>query len=67
MGHTVSFGKALEYGNISFRALLKTCCLKISADFRDRKTAIFLSEKKRKTGILPYFEAFCRFYGRKGA
>ena len=29
------------------------------ADFRGRKTA-------KNTGILSYFEAFCRFYGRKG-
>ena len=36
------------------------------ADFRGRKTEIFLSEKKRKTGILTVLEAFCRFYGRKG-
>ncbi len=41
------------------RALLKTCCLKMPADFRDRKTA-------KNIGILSYFEAFCRFYGRKG-
>ena len=49
-----------------FRALLKICCLEMPADFRGRKTSIFLSEKKRKTGMLSCSEAFCRFYGRKG-